>query len=83
MSEIKVTFADGTTVLFHEDQSFQTIIKTESGTAKSQIFTLWSHISDDLIPSFTEMLTHGLFFFDIENPSVIYSTSSVVKIEQL
>lgn len=83
MPKIKVTFADGSTLVFHEDQSLQTIVKTESGTSQSQIFTLWSHVHHGLVPSFTEMLAHGLFFFDIEKPSVIYSSSAVVKLEEL
>ncbi|WP_367007407.1 hypothetical protein ABZ559_04930 [Streptococcus sp. ZY19097] len=83
MPKIKVTFADGSTTILHEDQTFQTIVKTDYGTSLSQVFTLWSHHHDGLVPSLTEMLAHGLFFFDIEHPETIYSSASVVKLEKL
>ncbi|WP_438837942.1 hypothetical protein [Streptococcus pluranimalium] len=83
MPKIKATFADGSIVIFHEDQSFQTIVKTDKGTSLSQIVTLWSHHHDGLVLSVTEMLAHGLFFFDIEQPDTIYSSSSVIKLERL
>lgn len=83
MPKIKVIFADGSSAIFHEDQSFQTIVKTEAGTSQSQVFTLWFHHHDGLVPSVTEMLAHGLFFFDLEQPDTIYSSASVIRLEQL
>lgn len=83
MPKLKVTFVDGSLLTVHEDQSFQTIVKTDYGTSQSQVFTMWAHVHDGLVPSFTEMLAHGMFFFDIENPSTIYSSSSVIRLEHL
>ena len=83
MPEIKVTFADGTTKIFHEEQSFRTIVKTDKGSALSEIFSLWDHSNDGLIPSFTEMLMHGNFFFDVEEPTIVYSASSVIRFEEV
>ncbi len=33
MPKLKVTFVDGSILTIHEDQSFQTIVKTDYGTS--------------------------------------------------
>ena len=81
MPNIKVTFADGTVKIFHEEQAFRTIIKTDKGTSLDEIFSLWYHATDGLIPSFTELLTNCDFFFDVENPNIVYSSNSVIRFE--
>lgn len=81
MPNIKVTFADGTVKIFHEEQAFRTIIKTDNGTSLGEIFSLWYHATDGLIPSFTELLTKCDFFFDVENPNIVYSSNSVIRFE--
>lgn len=83
MPKIKVTFADSSTVIFHEEQGFQTIVKRDNETSLDEFFSLWNHIREGLIPSFTTLLVNSLFFYDVENPSVVYSSSAVVKVEEL
>ncbi|MBT0890541.1 hypothetical protein KJR28_00650 [Streptococcus lutetiensis] len=83
MPKIKVTFADSSTVIFHEEQGFQTIVKRDNETSLGEFFSLWNHIREGLIPSFTTLLVNSLFFYDVENPSVVYSSSAVVKVEEL
>lgn len=83
MPKIKVTFSDGTEVIFHEEQAFRTIIHNNKQAVLGEAFTLWSHSESGLIPSFLTMLTNGLYFFDIENPDVVYSVQSVVKITEI
>ena len=83
MPKIKVYFSDGYAVEFHEDQTFQTIVRNETGSSLSQVFTLWSHHHDGLLPSFLEMTMYGLYFFDVENPTQIFNSSAVTRIEIL
>ncbi|HFI0091455.1 TPA: hypothetical protein ACGO21_000534 [Streptococcus suis] len=83
MPQIKVTFADGSTAIFHEEQGFQTIVKRENATSLGEFYSLWFHVREGLVPSFTELIANSLFFYDAERPSIIYSSSAVVKIEQL
>lgn len=83
MPKIKVTFADGSTTIFHEEQGFQAIVKKDNATSLGNFYSLWLHVKEGLIPSFTELLVNSIFFYDVEKPSVVYSSSSVVKIEEL
>lgn len=88
MNQIKVTFSDGTVEKFHEEQSFMSIrfIRDEENPDKefasqSEVFGLWNHIHDGLVPSFLELLANSIFFFDLEKPSIHYNSQAVVKIE--
>lgn len=87
MPRIKVTFADGTVEIFHEEQSFSTIVEIEVNEKRScsigEIYSLWFHQHDKLTPSFIELLVNSKFFYDIEKPGVVYSSNSVVKFENI
>lgn len=83
MPKIKVTFADGSFEIFHEEQTFQPWKCTEKSVSHGIPVSLWRHHHDGLVPSFLELVTHAPFFFDVEHPSVIFSSSSIVKIEEL
>ncbi|EGS1179560.1 TPA: hypothetical protein I0F89_RS00665 [Enterococcus faecalis] len=87
MPEIKVTFADGSIEIFHEDQTFTSIVKRKEGNSfsvsLSNTYTLWRHTHDYLTPSFVELLANSEFFFDVENPDVVYASNSIVKFENL
>lgn len=57
MPEIKVTLSDGSTVNFHEEQTFCSVVtisqKDSTQTmVKGNKYGLWSHNDDGLIPSF-------------------------------
>lgn len=85
---LKVTFSDSSSKTFHEEQSFMAIVKTNNddginSNSHSKIFSLWNHHHDGLAPSFIDLLVNSEYFYDIENPSTIYSTSSVVKLERI
>lgn len=88
MNKIKVTFSDGTIATFHEEQTFTAIgfFTSEENPKKyypshSEVWGLWNHVHDGLVPSFLELLANSKFFFDIENPKIVYSSQSIVKIE--
>ncbi|MCK1198567.1 hypothetical protein MXZ29_06745 [Streptococcus uberis] len=83
MPEIKITFSDGSNVIFHEEQSFQSVVKSDEAMSLSKIYSLWSHVHDGLIPSFLELIANSQFFFDIENPEIYYASNAIVKIEAL
>lgn len=88
LHKIKITFSDGTTTTFHEEQSFMAIgffpddkNPTRNFPSQSETFGLWHHVHDGLIPSFLEILANSKFFYDVENPNVYYNAQSVVKVE--
>lgn len=83
MPEIKVTFSDGSTIKFHEEQSFKSVIKFKEAMSLDKIYTLWNHLDEGLIPSFLELISNSQFFFDLENPEIYYASNSIVKIEAL
>ena len=90
MHKIRVTFSDGSTSIFHEEQSFLTIgffqddkNPKKNYPSQSEIYGLWSHVHDGLVPSFLEILANSKFFSDIEKPDIYYNSQSVVKIEVL
>jgi len=87
MHKIKVTFSDGSNEIFHEEQTFMTIgffsddkKQNKKFPSQSEIYGLWSHVHDGLVPSFLEILANSKFFFDVEKPDIYYSAQSVVKI---
>lgn len=82
MHKIKVTFSDGTEVIFHEEQAFQSWKASNNSISLGEICGLWYH-HDGLVPSFLEIVANALFFFDIENPSLIYASASIMKIEAI
>lgn len=90
MPSIKVYFSDGSIEIFHEDQSLQTVVKRpdnehplRESVSQSEVFTLWSHHHDGLIPSFLEVLANSMYFFDIEKPEVYFNPAAIVKIKSL
>ncbi|KKF59491.1 hypothetical protein [Streptococcus uberis] len=83
MPEIKITFSDGSNVIFHEEQSFQSVVKSDESMSLSKIYSLWSHVHDGLIPSFLELIANSQFFFDLENPQIYYASNAIVKIEAI
>lgn len=90
MKKITVYFSDGSKVDFHEDQSLQTVKylvdekhdRQNKFASQSEIFTLWAHVHDGLMPSFLEVLANSKYFFDIEKPDIYYNSSAIVKIEK-
>lgn len=90
MHKIKVTFSDGSTAIFHEEQTFMAIRFSsddqnprENYPSQSGTYGLWNHVHDGLVPSFLELLANSAFFFDLEHPKVHYSSQSVVKLENI
>lgn len=90
MPKIKVTFSDGATVSFHEEQTFMAIgfFPDKEDPLKHQpshfeTFGLWDHVHDGLVPSFLEILANSKFFYDVEEPNIYYNSQAVVKIESI
>ncbi|HEN0123651.1 TPA: hypothetical protein ACGL2S_000901 [Streptococcus agalactiae] len=83
MPEIKITFSDGSIVIFHEEQSFQSVVKSNDAMSLSKIYSLWNHVHDGLIPSFLQLIANSQFFFDLENPQIYYASNAVIKIEAI
>jgi len=87
LNRAKITFSNNETLIVNEDDIFIPINKViennEISSAMVKPFKIWYHHHDGLTPSITEMLFNGFYFFNIDNPNVIYSTSAIVKIENL
>ncbi|OAB48499.1 hypothetical protein [Paenibacillus antarcticus] len=90
MDKIKVTFSDGSTKTFNEEQTFMAIDffpdkenPNKNYPSQSGTYGLWSHIHDGLTPSFLEILANSKFFFDVKNPEITYSAQSIVKLENI
>lgn len=90
MEKITVYFSDGSKVDFHENQSLQTVkylvdekhVRQNKSASQSEIFTLWAHTHDGLIPSFLEVLANSEYFFDVKKPDIYYNSLAIVKIEK-
>ncbi|MFS7238178.1 hypothetical protein [Carnobacterium divergens] len=89
MPKIKVYFSDGSTEIFHEEQSFVSISFIEENNSddlfasKGKIYGLYSHIDAGLLPSFLELLANSKYFSDVENENIVFSSSAITKIERL
>lgn len=83
----KITFSNNETLIVNEGDIFipinRTTVNEEISSCMVKPFEIWCHHHDGLIPSITEMLFNGFFFFHVDKPNVIYSTSAIVKIENL
>lgn len=51
--------------------------------AKGDIYEIWYHSADALIPSICELISKCDFFYLIENPNKIYNSKSIVTIENI
>lgn len=87
MNKAKITFSNNESLIVKEGDLLVPItsFETKEGISSSmgEPCELWSHINDGLLPSLTELLYRGKFFFHIENKDIFYSTSAIVKIENL
>ncbi|SEB15981.1 hypothetical protein SAMN05421743_12172 [Thalassobacillus cyri] len=87
MSEARITFSNNETIIIREGDIFipvQSIeLDNETSSSMGKHCEIWSHTHDGLIPSITELLYKGQFFFNIEDKNTIYSTTSIVKVENL
>lgn len=83
MPEIKITFSNGYTVVFHEEQAFQTRIKSNNKLINGEVFTLWSNENSLMVPSFLKILENSDFFYDIEKPEILYNSTKVVNCEEI
>jgi hypothetical protein len=87
VTKAKITFSNNETLIVKEGDIFvpinESVIDNEISSAMTKPFEIWSHNHDGLIPSLTEMLFNGRYFFKVDNQNVIYSTSAIVKIENL
>ncbi|HFI0101579.1 TPA: hypothetical protein ACGORV_001040 [Streptococcus suis] len=81
MPQIKVTFADGSTAIFHEEMTFQTFNENDEKHLPANKASLFSHPNCNLFFSFVDILCMGQFFYDTEHPETIYESKNVVKIE--
>lgn len=83
MPRIKVTFFDGSTIVVHEEQTFLAIkhIDKEGTPINPTTHQIFSSDPFGLVGSFIELLQSSLFFQDVENKDVFYSSNSVVKLE--
>jgi len=85
MIKAKLTFSNNETLIVKEGDCFMPIVslETEDGISSSlgKSCELWSHVHDGLIPSLTELFYNCQFFFNVDKKDVVYSTSSIVKIE--
>lgn len=83
MPEIKVIFSDGSTVTFHEEQTFQTKIFNGNKLVDGEQFGLWRNENRLMVPSFLTIVKHSDFFYDVENPEEIFESSTVVSCEEV
>lgn len=81
MPKIKVTFTDGSVVIFHEEMTFQTFNENDDKHLPVNRASLFRHPNCSLFFSFVDILRMGQFFYDTEHPETIYQSNNVTKIE--
>lgn len=87
MEKAKITFSNNETLMIKEGDYFIPIVQTETDgdvtSSQGKVYEIWSHTHDGLIPSVTELFYKGKFFCSVDDTNTIYSTSAIVKIENL
>jgi hypothetical protein len=93
MDKLLITFSDGSTFSLIENQLLQgihffnekdemLIDHPRRFASKLEPVTMWSHVSDGLIPSFLDLISNSAYFFDPKKPDVMYSANSIVRLER-
>ena len=87
MSQSKITFANGDTLVIQEGEFFVPIVLTEhNGESFSSMgvpYEISGHVHDGLIPSITTLCLKSGFFYNIDEPGKVYNPSTIVSIENI
>lgn len=87
MNKAVLTFSNGETLELYEDQLIVPIskldINDDISISQCQTYKIWYHSSAGFIPSIGELLCKCNFFYLIDKPDKVYSSSAVVTIENL
>lgn len=87
MSKALVTFANGETLIIHENQMLVPLVSTDNyenhKVVLGEVYKVWYHANDALIPSILHFLSICEFFFTVDNPQKVYNPKTVVTVEQL
>ena len=87
MGKAKITFSNNETLIVSEGELFVPIVKVqlekEIASSMSKTFEVWNHPHDGLTPALTELFYNCEYFFHIDDNKTAYSTSAIVKIENL
>ena len=84
-----IYFSDGNTLKVKEGEIFTPINSYPPNIDKKELnfasqgksIELWNHIHDGLIPSVLELLFNSEYFCKLGNPSIVYNSKSVTRIE--
>lgn len=87
MCKALVTFANGETLTIHEAQQLVPLVSTDNyenhKIVLGEIYKIWYHHHDALIPSILHFFSICEFFFTVDNPKKVYNPKTVVSITQL
>lgn len=85
MDRARITFSNNETMVIDEGEIFIPIAKVdregETSSAMQKTFEVFGHHHDGLIPSLTELFYRCQYFYHIDDPRTVYSTSAIVKLE--
>lgn len=84
MDYATIYFSDKSTLKLTENDLIIPIIKNPVSEDKTSCMDnpkkLYTHVHDGLIPSIMDALCHCQFFY-VNNPTTVYCSNSIVKIE--
>ncbi len=87
MSKALVTFANGETLTIHEGQLLVPLVSSNNcenhKVVFGEVYEVWYHAHDALIPSILHFFAISEFFFTVDNRKKIYNPKTVVTVEQL
>ncbi len=87
MSSAKIYFSDGSSVIVNEKNIISPVYPIDKDgqkySTKDCPKELYSHIHGGLVTSLLDVLCFCPFFYIDENLSVVYSSNSIVRIENI
>lgn len=89
MERAIIHFANGEKLEVKQDDIFIGIHPSKQAeddtysASQNKVYTMWSHLDAGFTPSVLEMVFNSAYFHDADNEKVVYSTSSIVKIENI
>ena len=88
MKKAVIYFADNSSLNVSEGDFFIPVVtisdmESKPFTSMGEPIEIYTHVHDGLIPSITTAICQCSFFYLNRNNNVIYSTSSIVRIENI
>lgn len=87
MTKALLTFSDGSTLQIKNNQVLVPIVSYKLGdrfiVSHDKLYKLSDNINDGLVAALCEFLANCHFFKLLDDSSVVYNSTSVIKIESL